>query len=178
MSYATALRCRECGREYPLDPIHVCEFCFGPLEATYDYEAMHRSVTREAIERGPPTLWRYRDFLPCDADAAVDIGAGFTPLTRAYNLSEVLGLRHLDLKTGRLTPAWSFKDRVVAVASTKAREFGFEALACASTGNLANSGSAHAAKAGMEAHVFVPADLEAGKLIGSAVYGATLVAGE
>jgi threonine synthase len=176
MSFATALKCRECGREYPLDPIHVCEFCFGPLAVAYDFEAMRKTVTREAIERGPLTLWRYRDLLPCDADGAVDIGAGFTPLVRASNLGEELGLRHLYVKNDCVNPTWSFKDRVVAVASTKARAFGFTTLACASTGNLANSVSAHAAKAGMDAFVFVPADLEAGKLLGSAVYGATLVA--
>jgi threonine synthase len=176
MSFATALKCRECGREYPLDPIHVCEFCFGPLEVAYDFEAMRKAVTREAIERGPLTLWRYRDLLPCDTDDAVDIGAGFTPLVRASNLGKELGLRHLYLKNDCVNPTWSFKDRVVAVASSKARAFGFTTLACASTGNLANSVSAHAAKAGMDAFVFVPADLEAGKLLGSAVYGATLVA--
>jgi threonine synthase len=176
MSFATALKCRECGREYPLDPIHVCEFCFGPLEVAYDFEAMRKTVTREAIERGPLTLWRYRDLLPCDADGAIDIGAGFTPLVRASNLGNELGLRHLYVKNDCVNPTWSFKDRVVAVASTKARAFGFTTLACASTGNLANSVSAHAAKAGMDAFVFVPADLEAGKLLGSAVYGATLVA--
>jgi threonine synthase len=178
MSFATALKCRECGREYPLDPIHVCEFCFGPLEIAYDYEAMRKTVTREAIERGPLTLWRYRHLLPCDAEGAVDIGAGFTPLFRAANLGEELGLRHLYIKNDCVNPTWSFKDRVVAVASTKAREFGFTTLACASTGNLANSVSAHAAKARMDAFVFVPADLESGKLVGSAVYGATLVAVE
>jgi threonine synthase len=176
MSFAIALKCRECGREYPLDPIHVCEFCFGPLEVAYDYEAMRKTVTRETIERGPLTLWRYRHFLPCDAEGAVDIGAGFTPLFQAANLGEELGLRHLYIKNDCVNPTWSFKDRVVAVASTKAREFGFTTMACASTGNLANSVAAHAAKAGMEAVVFVPADLESGKLVGSAVYGATLVA--
>jgi threonine synthase len=176
MSYAKALRCRECAREYPLDPIHVCEFCFGPLEVDYDYEAMRKAVSREGIERGPLSLWRYRDFLPCDPDDAIDLSAGFTPLMRARNLGEELGLKHLYLKNDCVNPTWSFKDRVVAVASSRARQFGFDTLACASTGNLANSVSAHAAKAGMDANVFVPADLEAGKLVGSAVYGATLVA--
>ena len=176
MSYAKALRCRECAREYPLDPINVCEFCFGPLEIAYDYEAMRKAVSREGIERGPLSLWRYREFLPCDPETAVDLNAGFTPLVRADNLGEELGLRHLYVKNDCVNPTWSFKDRVVAVASTRAREFGFDTLACASTGNLANSVSAHAAKAGMDAVVFVPADLEAGKLVGSAIYGATLVA--
>jgi threonine synthase len=176
MSHAKALRCRECAREYPLDPIHVCEFCFGPLEVDYDYEAMRKAVSRESIERGPASLWRYGDLLPCDVDTTVDLNTGFTPLVRARNLGEELGLSHLYVKNDCVNPTWSFKDRVVAVASTKAREFGFDTLACASTGNLANSVSAHAAKAGMDAYVFVPADLESGKLIGSAVYGATLVA--
>ena len=176
MSYASHLRCRECGRRYPLEPLHVCEFCFGPLEVAYDYRALKRDLTRERIEKGPLTVWRYSDLLPADREDAVDIGAGFTPLFRAANLGEKLGLRHLYIKNDCVNPTWSFKDRVVAVASTKAREFGFTTLACASTGNLANSVSAHAAKAGMDAFVFVPSDLESGKLVGSAVYGATLVA--
>ncbi len=176
MSYAKALRCRECGREYPLQPTHVCEFCFGPLEVTYDYEAQRKAVTRETIEKGPASLWRYRDLLPCDADRAVDLNAGFTPLLRARNLGDALGLSQLYIKNDCANPTWSFKDRVVAVASTKALEFGFDTLACASTGNLANSVAAHASRAGIKAYVFVPSNLEAGKLIGSAVYGATLVA--
>lgn len=176
MSFARALRCRECGREYGLEPIHVCDFCFGPLEVVYDYEAMRKTVTRERIERGPLSVWRYADFLPADAAAAVDINAGFTPLVRARNLGDALGLRHLYIKNDCANPTWSFKDRVVTVAATKAREFGFDTLACASTGNLANSVAAHAARAGLKAFVFIPSDLEQGKIIGSAVYGATLVA--
>ena len=175
MSFAKELRCRECHRPYPLEAIHVCEFCFGPLEVTYDYEALKKHVSRKRIESGPPTLWRYRDFLPCDADAAIDIGAGFTPLIHAKNLGKVLGLPKLYLKNDTVNPTWSFKDRVVAVAATRARELGFEKLACASTGNLANSVSAHAAAAGMEAIVFIPADLEEGKIVGSSIYGPTLV---
>ena len=176
MPYAKALRCRECGREYALEPLHVCEFCFGPLEVSYDYEAMHRNITRETIERGPNSVWRYADFLPVDPAFAVDISAGFTPLVRAKNLGEHLGLKNLWLKNDCVNPTWSFKDRVVTVAATKAREFGFTTLACASTGNLANSVSAHAASAGLEAYVFIPSDLERGKIVGSSVYGATLVA--
>jgi len=175
MTYATSLRCRECHREYPLAALHVCEFCFGPLEVAYDYDAIKRDVTRRRIESGPASLWRYRDFLPCDADAAVDIGAGFTPLIHAKNLGAALGLPKLYLKNDTMNPTWSFKDRVVAVASTRARELGFDRLACASTGNLANSVSAHAAAAGMEAVVFIPHDLEAGKVVGSSIYGPTLV---
>ncbi len=176
MPFAKALRCRECSREYPLEPSHVCEFCFGPLEVVYDYEAMHRNVTRESIERGPASMWRYAPFLPADPEYAVDINAGFTPLIRAKNLGEHLGLKNLYLKNDCANPTWSFKDRVVTVAATKAREFGFTTLACASTGNLANSVSAHAASAGLEAYVFIPSDLERGKIVGSSVYGATLVA--
>jgi threonine synthase len=154
----------------------VCEFCFGPLEVVYDYAAMHRNVTRETIERGPHSAWRYADFLPVDPEYAVDINAGFTPLIRARNLGEHLGLKNLWIKNDCANPTWSFKDRVVTVAATKAREFGFKTLACASTGNLANSVAAHAASAGLEAYVFIPSDLERGKIVGSSVYGATLVA--
>ncbi|MEE8346049.1 MAG: threonine synthase [Dehalococcoidia bacterium] len=176
MSFAKSLKCRECGRVYPLDPIHVCEFCFGPLEVFYDYEALGRVLTRERIERGPPTMWRYADLLPCTAETAVDIGTGFTPLLRAAHLGRLLGLDRLYIKNDCQNPTWSFKDRVVSLAVTKAREFEFTTLACASTGNLANSVAAHAARAGMDAFVFVPADLEQGKIVGSAVYGPTLVA--
>jgi len=176
MSFAKNLRCRECGRVYPLDPMHVCEFCFGPLEVFYDYEALSRTLTRERIERGPLSMWRYADLLPCAAETAVDIGTGYTPLIRAARLGRLLGLERLYVKNDCQNPTWSFKDRVVSLAVTKAREFEFDTLACASTGNLANSVAAHAARAGMDAVVFVPADLEQGKLIGSAVYGPTLVA--
>jgi threonine synthase len=178
MSFAKNLRCRECGRVYALDPVHVCEFCFGPLEVFYNYEAIGRVISRERIEAGPPTMWRYADLLPADAETAVDIGTGYTPLVRARNLGRALGLDHLYIKNDCQNPTWSFKDRVVSVASTVARSFEFDTLACASTGNLANSVSAHAARAGMKASVFIPADLEQGKIVGSAVYNPTLVAVE
>ncbi len=174
--FARALRCRECNREFALEPIYVCDFCFGPLEVAYDYEALRKVVTRERIERGPASIWRYADLLPCDREYAVDIQAGFTPLIKADRLGRQLGLNHLYLKNDCANPTWSFKDRVVTVAATKAREFGFDTLACAWTGNLANSVSAHAARAGLDAFVFIPNDLEQGKIIGSAVYGATLIA--
>ena len=175
MSYAQNLRCRECSRDYPLAALHVCEFCFGPLEVVYDDEAIRAAVSRETIAARPATLWRYREFLPCEADTAVDIGAGFTPLIHAKNLGKALGLPNLYIKNDTANPTWSFKDRVVAVASSRARELGFEKLACASTGNLANSVSAHAAAAGMEAVVLIPDDLEAGKVLGSSIYSPTLV---
>jgi threonine synthase len=175
MSFATNLRCRECHREYPLAATHVCEFCFGPLEVTYDYDAIRKHTSREAISRGPASLWRYADFLPCDREDAIDIGAGFTPLIRAKNLGKALGLNNLYIKNDTVNPTWSFKDRVVTIASTKARELGYEKLACASTGNLANSVSAHAAAGGLEAVVFIPHDLEANKQLGSSIYAPTLV---
>ncbi len=174
MSFARALRCRECGRESEIAPKHVCEFCFGPLEVVYDYESIQKVISRESIEKGPASLWRYRDLLPIEGEP-IDLQAGYTPLVRAKNLGEELGLKNLYIKNDTMNPTWSFKDRVVAVASTKAREFGFTTLACASTGNLGNAVSAHAARAGMEAFVFVPSDLESGKLLGSKIYGANLV---
>lgn len=176
MPFAKALRCRQCHREYPLEPLFVCEFCFSSLEVIYDYEAMARHLTRKRIEQGPPTLWRYRDLLPITGEDLVDLGTGFTPLLKARNLGEALGLDELYIKNDCVNPTYSFKDRVVAVASTKALEFGFTALACASTGNLAGSVAAHAARSGLKAYVFIPADLEVGKTLGASVYGPTLIA--
>jgi len=176
MSFARALRCRECNREYPLEALHVCEFCFGPVEVAYDYEGIARATSRGRIAAGPNTMWRYADFLPVDAASRIDLHAGFTPLVRSKNLAERLGLRELYIKNDTVNPTWSFKDRVVAVASSRARELGYTTLACASTGNLANSVSAHAARAGLKAYVFIPADLEQGKVLGSAIYAPTLVA--
>ncbi|MDP6494673.1 MAG: threonine synthase, partial [Dehalococcoidia bacterium] len=176
MSDIKSLFCKECGREYPAEPLSVCDFCFGPLEITYDYGSIAKKIGREKIAQGPRSLWRYHDLLPVDASNAVDINAGLTPLIKANNLAESLGLEELYLKNDSVNPSFSFKDRVVAVASTKAREFGFDTLACASTGNLAGSVAAHAARAGMRAFVFIPADLEKGKIVGAAVYGPTLIA--
>ncbi len=176
MSYAKALRCRECGREYPLEPIHVCEFCFGPLEVAYDYDSISRGISREKIDQGPLGMWRYRDLLPVDSKEVVDINAGFTPLIKADNLGREFGLMQLYIKNDCVNPTYSFKDRVVSVATTKAKEFGFDTVACASTGNLACSVAAHAAKSGLKAYVFVPADLEQGKMLGAAIYGPTLIA--
>ena len=178
MSYVTALRCRECAREYPIEPLNVCEFCFGPLEVSYDYESIAKSVTRKRIQDGPLTMWRYHDFLPVEAEAAVDIGAGFTPLIRAKNLGRLLGLEHLYVKNDSVNPTFSFKDRPVTVTATKALEFEFEVLACVSTGNLMGAVAAHGAKAGMKTMVFYPAYLEKAKIIGAAVYGPILVAVE
>ncbi len=171
----TGLRCRECGNEVPAEARHVCELCFGPLEVAYDFSG---GVTRAEIEAGPQTIWRYAPLLPSGADPAVrvDLGAGCTPLVRAHHLGRALGIRELWVKDDSANPTHSFKDRVVSVAATRARELGFTTIACASTGNLANAVTAHAVRAGLRAVVFVPSDLEAGKTITTAVYGQTLVA--
>jgi threonine synthase len=173
------LKCRECGRGYPASPIHVCEFCFGPLEVDYDHEVMRARVSRARIVAGPPSIWRYADLLPLDVpDGAPPIGphVGFTPLVRAHNLAREWSVRELYVKNDAVChPTCSFKDRVVAVAVAKAREFGFDTIACASTGNLANSVAAHAAEAGLRSCVFIPNDLEAGKVTGTLVYAPTLV---
>jgi threonine synthase len=174
--YVSGLRCRECGRAYPAEALHVCEYCFGPLEVSYDYDAIARSISRASIAAGPTSIWRYADLLPASNDGAVDLGAGFTPLIRADRLAAELGLGELWLKNDTLNPTGSFKDRVVAVALARARELGFKVAAGASTGNLANSVAAHAARAGMRHVVFIPADLEAGKIVTTAVYGPHLVA--
>ena len=175
MSNAIALKCKECGKEYPLDPMNVCEWCFGPVEVIYDYDAVARTFNRESVEAGPLTMWRYKDLLPVNGNI-VDLGTGFTPLLKAGNLGRELGLDNLYIKNDCGNPTHSFKDRVVGVASTKAREFGFDTIACASTGNLAGSVAAHAARAGLKAYVFIPADLEVGKVVSAAIYGPTLVA--
>ena len=176
MSHVKALRCRQCGMEYPESPQYVCEECFGPLEAVYDYDAIRASLSREHIERGPRSIWLYQALLPSDRQPRIDLNAGFTPLVKADQLGKRLGLNNLYIKNDSVNPTFSFKDRVVAMAAAKALEFGFNALACASTGNLAASVSAHAAKAGMPAYVFVPADLEPAKITNASVYGATIVA--
>ena len=177
MSYARALRCRKCGQEYSLEPINLCDFCFSPLEVVYDYKSLSSQVSREKITSGPLRMWRYHDLLPVDGEL-VDIGTGFTPLLRADSLGAELGLNELYIKNDCLNPTYSFKDRVVSVAITKAREFGFTTVACASTGNLAASLAAHAAKARVRSYVFVPADIEQSKLVGTAIYNPTVVAVE
>ncbi|HZT65864.1 MAG TPA: threonine synthase [Acidimicrobiales bacterium] len=176
MPFVEALRCRECGHTYPVEALHVCDFCFGPLEVSYDYDAVSASISRQRIAAGPHTIWRYADLLPVDGTAPVDLGAGFTPLVRADRLAAELGLGELWIKNDTVNPTGSFKDRVVSVALTKARELGFKVAACASTGNLANSVAAHAARAGMQSVVFIPQDLEVAKIVTTAVYGGHLIA--
>ena len=171
-----ALKCRECGREYPLAATHVCEFDFGPLEVAYDYDRIKQSLTKKAIESRGKNMWRYRELLPIAGDPTVGREVGFTPLIKADRLAKKLGIRELWIKNDTVNyPTLSFKDRVVSVALSRAKELGFTTVACASTGNLANSVAANAAAAGLKAYVFIPSDLEQGKVVNSLVYGANVV---
>jgi threonine synthase len=170
------LQCRECGQLYAAVAVHVCELCFGPLEVAYDYDLIRQSTSKEAIQHGPRTLWRYRALLPLEGQPSVDIHAGFTPLVKADNLGKKLGLRNLWLKNDTVNPTFSFKDRPVSIAINRALELGFSTFACASTGNLAGSVAAHAAKAGIRGLVFIPADLEPAKVVGASIYEPILVA--
>jgi threonine synthase len=179
MSYVKGLKCRECGREYPKEPLYVCEYCFGPLEVVYDYDEVKKVLTKKEILSRPKNLWRYRELLPIDGYPTDGLESGFTPLIRARSLEKILGIKELYIKDDSVNhPTLSFKDRVVAVALSKAKEFGFDTVACASTGNLANSVAAQAAKAGLKRYIFIPADLEMGKVIGTLIYGPVLVAVE
>ena len=169
-------KCRECGRLYPKQAIHVCEFDFGPLEAAYDYEEIAKSISRKAIESRPHTMWRYRELLPIDNEPTVGAQVGFTPLVKADRLAKVLGIRELWIKNDTVNyPTLSFKDRVVSVALSRAKELGFQIVACASTGNLANSVAANAAAAGLKSYVLIPSDLEQGKVLGSLIYGTQVI---
>ena len=171
-----ALRCRECGREYPLEARHVCEFDFGPLEVVYDYEAVKSKLTRKIIAGRSQNMWRYAELLPVAGEPTVGKEVGFTPLIKADRLAERLGVRELWIKNDAVNyPTLSFKDRVVSVALSRAREMGFDVVACASTGNLANSVAANAASAGLKAFVFIPNDLEKGKVVNSLIYDANVI---
>ena len=171
-----ALKCKECGAAYPLEARYVCDACFGPLEVAYDFSGLDAAATRRRIQAGPQSIWRYSDFLPFEAPPRTALAAGVTPLLRADRLAERLGLGEVWVKNDAANPTHSFKDRVVTVALAKAQELGFEVVACASTGNLANAVAAHAAAAGLESYVFVPADLEEQKILATGVYGTNLVA--
>ena len=174
--FMKALKCRECGREYPLAATHVCEFDFGPLEVAYDYDRIKKSLTRALIQSRPQTMWRYRELLPIAHEPTVGTQVGFTPLVKADRLAKHLGIRELWIKNDTVNyPTLSFKDRVVSVALSRARELGFKIVACASTGNLANSVAANAAAAGLKAYVFIPSDLEQSKIVNSQVYGAQVI---
>lgn len=179
MSYTRGLKCRECGRKYPKEPLYVCEYCFGPLEVDYDYEKIRKKLTKEVIKSRPKNMWRYRELLPVEGEPTSGLKSGFTPLIRAKNLEKALGVKELYLKDDSVNhPTLSFKDRVVAVALCKAKEFGFDTVACASTGNLGNSVAAQAAIANLKRYIFIPADLELGKIVGSLIYDPILVAVE
>ena len=176
MSFAKSLKCRECGRIYEKKPIYVCEYCFGPLEVVYDYKKIKKVLTKERIIARNENLWRYKELLPVDHEPTVGLNSGFTPLFEAKNLSKKLNCKKIFIKDDSVNhPTLSFKDRVVAVALSKAKEFGFKTVACASTGNLANSVSSHSKSAGFNCYVFIPADLEKSKIISSLIYGVNLV---
>src|SRR5438876_4416917 len=174
--FMKALKCRECGREYPLAATHVCEFDFDPLEVVYDYDRIKESLTRAAIQSRSKSMWRYRELLPVLHGPTVGLQVGFTPLVKADRLAKRLGIRELWIKNDTVNyPSLSFKDRVVSVALSRAKELGFTTVACASTGNLANSVAANAASAGLRAYVFIPSDLEQGKIMNSLIYGANVI---
>ena len=177
MAKLLGMRCRECGAEYELQATHVCEMCFGPLDVVYDEAALKKLVSRQRIEQGPTSMWRYRDLLPVEEDTpVVTLGEGWTPLVKADRLGAELGLRNLYLKNDSMNPTNSFKDRVVSVAISWARAHGFETIACASTGNLANAVAAYAARAGLECFVFIPVDLEPAKVVSISVFDPNVVA--
>lgn len=178
MSYVKGLKCREtdCGKIYPKEPLHICEYCFGKLGADYDYEGIRTAMSREVIQRRPKNMWRYRELLPIDGEPNVGLHVGFTPLIRARNLERALGHSEVYVKNDAVNyPTLSFKDRVVSVALSKAKEFGFDTVACATTGNLGNSVAAQAVQAGLDCFIFMPADLEQGKIIGTSVYGVNVI---
>src|SRR5437588_959090 len=174
--FVRGLKCRVCGKTYPKKPLNFCTEDFGPLEVDYDYDAIAEALSRAKIEARPMNMWRYRELLPIDGEPTVGAQVGGTPLVRANRLAEALGVESLWLKNDAVNfPTLSFKDRVVSVALSKAREFGFQTVGCASTGNLANSVAANAAAAGLESYIFVPADLEKSKIPGTSIYGARLI---
>lgn len=176
MSYVIGLKCRECGQRYEIEPLHVCDMCFGPLEVEYDYDRMKGEVTRASIEAGPGSLWRYRDLLPIERAPATGEHSGWTPLRRARNLGKLWGCSELYIKDDSVNaPTLSYKERVVSVAISKGIEFGFETFGCASTGNLANSVAAHSAFVNRPAYVMIPHDLEQGKILGSLIYKPKMV---
>src|SRR5262249_16352516 len=174
--YVRGLKCRICGKAYPKEPLNFCTEDFGPLEVDYDYESIAESLNRGKIEMRPNTMWRYRELLPIDGEPTVGAHVGGTPLVRADRLAEALGIERLWIKNDAVNfPTLSFKDRVVSVALSKAREFGFRTVGCAPTGNLANSVAANAAAAGLESYIFIPADLESTKILGTTIYGARVI---
>lgn len=176
MNFMKSLKCKECGREYPLKDYHVCEYCFGPLEVSYDYAKIARKLSRKNIEKRPYNMWRYRELLPIEKEPTVGLQVGFTPLIKARRLADALGVKELYIKNDSVNyPTLSFKDRVVSVAITRAKELNYKTVACASTGNLANSVAANAASANMESYIFIPYDLEPAKILGTSIYGTNVI---
>src|SRR6201997_2250844 len=175
-SFVRGLKCRVCGKAYPREPLNFCTEDFGPLEVDYDYEAIKEGISRSKIELRPENMWRFRELLPIDGEPTVGAQVGGTPLVRADRLADALGVENLWIKNDAVNfPTLSFKDRVVSVALSKAREFGFRTVGCASTGNLANSVAANAAAAGLESYIFIPTDLEKSKILGTSIYGAHVI---
>jgi threonine synthase len=176
MSFVKGLKCRECGKNYPKKALHVCSFCFGPLEVDYEYEEIKKVISREKIESRPQTMWRYKELLPLDGEPTVGTQVGYTPLVKANNLAKRLGVDELYVKNDSVNfPTFSFKDRVVSTALSKAKELGFKTVACATTGNLGNSVAAQAVQGNLESYIFMPANLEQGKVIGTSIYGTNVI---
>ena len=176
MSFVKGLKCKECGQEYPKEALHVCDMCFGPLEADYNYDEIKGSISRDLIESRDRNIWRYKELLPVDEEPAVGLKVGYTPLIRARNLGKALGVSEIYVKNdGVCFPTLSFKDRVVSVALSKAKEFGYDTAACASTGNLANAVAALTTAGNMKNYIFIPYNLEEAKIVGTTVYGANLI---
>ncbi|HEC24591.1 MAG TPA: threonine synthase [bacterium] len=174
--FVKGLKCRECGKEYPDSPLYVCDYCFGPLEVNYDYDKIKKEITVDKIRSREPNMWRYRELLPIKGEITIGKDVGYTPLVKADNLAKALGVKKLYIKNDSVNfPTLSFKDRVVSVAIAKAKEFGFKIVACASTGNLANSVAALTASAGYESYVFIPSNLEIGKVLGTLIYDTNLI---
>jgi threonine synthase len=176
MGFVKGLKCRECGKNYPKEPLHVCSFCFGPLEVDYEYEGIKKEISREKIESRQKNMWRYKELLPVDNEPTVGMQVGYTPLIKADNLAKKLGVEELYVKNDSVNfPTFSFKDRVVSAALSKAREFGFETVACATTGNLGNAVASQAVQGNFESYIFMPANLEQGKVIGTSIYGTNVI---
>jgi len=176
MSFVKGLKCKECGEEYPKEPLHVCEICFGPLEASYKYDEIKDAISREVIEKRDHNIWRYKELLPIDEDPTIGLEVGYTPLIRAHNLGKALGVSEIYIKNDAVCfPTLSFKDRVVSVALSKAKEFGFDTVACASTGNLANAVAALTTAGNLKNYIFIPYNLEQAKIVGTTVFGANLI---
>ncbi|MDR4507132.1 MAG: threonine synthase [Candidatus Brocadiaceae bacterium] len=176
MGFVKGLKCRECEKSYPKEPLHVCSFCFGPLEVDYDYDGIKKILSKSIIESRGKTMWRYQELLPIDGEPTVGAQVGYTPLVKADNLAKVFGVDELYVKNDSVNyPTFSFKDRVVSTALTKAKEFGYKTVGCATTGNLGNSVAAQAAQACLESYIVMPADLEQGKVIGTLIYGPNIV---